>query len=70
MNRPIVPPSKPYIVLMEDPIIHTDDHPFCSDPTCECHSDQAAIDEMNDLFAGGLLTEAEAARIYYDCQVN
>jgi hypothetical protein len=25
-----------YIVLMEDPIIHTVDQPVCDDPTCIC----------------------------------
>ena len=25
-----------YIVLMEDPIIHTVDQPVCGDPTCIC----------------------------------
>src|SRR6266851_4717427 len=24
------------IVVMEDEPVHTDSHPFCSDPTCEC----------------------------------
>ncbi len=25
------------VVLMEDEIIHTDEHPVCSDSTCPCH---------------------------------
>ena len=60
----------PYVVLMEDPIIHTDDRPFCWDAGCPCHCDEAAVDELNNQIAAGLLTEAEAARMYYDCQVN
>jgi hypothetical protein len=25
-----------YLVLMEDPIIHTEEQPVCDDPTCIC----------------------------------
>jgi hypothetical protein len=28
------------IVIMEDPIIHTDEHPECDDPTCPCHEQE------------------------------
>lgn len=60
----------PYVVIMEDPIVHTDDRPFCWDMTCPCHQDEAEIDKLNDQVAAGLLTKAEAARMFYDCQVN
>src|SRR5260370_33207177 len=45
----------PLIVLMEDEIIHTDDHPFCSiDPTCGCHEDPELIAEVNVAVEQGL----------------
>ena len=25
------------VVLMEDELVHTDEHPVCSDSTCPCH---------------------------------
>jgi hypothetical protein len=58
------------IVLMEDELIHTDAHPFCSDFTCPCHQDSdlfythitqpfidglLAYEEMYPLFHGGLV---------------
>ena len=27
------------MVVMEDPLIHTDEQPVCSDPGCPCHQD-------------------------------
>lgn len=27
-------------VLMEDEPLHTDEHPFCDDPTCPCHDEE------------------------------
>ena len=27
------------VIPMEDPIIHTDDHPYCCDLSCPCHDD-------------------------------
>ena len=26
----------PYVVIMEDPIVHTQEHPHCNDQTCPC----------------------------------
>ena len=54
----------PLIVLMEDPIIHTDDHPFCSiDPTCSCHEDPVLISEVYAAVEQGLITPEEATLI-------
>src|SRR5215469_13711609 len=51
----------PLIVLMVDPIIHTDDHPFCSsDPTCGCHEDPELIAEVREAIKQGLITPEEA----------
>jgi len=30
---------QPIAIPMEDPIIHTDSHPYCDDPTCPCQTD-------------------------------
>ena len=54
----------PLLVLMEDEMIHTDDHPFCSiDPTCGCHEDSALIAEVHEAVEQGLITPAEATLI-------
>ncbi len=58
------PDQPPLLVLMEDPILHTDDHPFCSiDPTCPCHEDQALISEVAVAVEQGLLTQEEATQL-------
>ena len=58
------PDQHPLIVLMEDPIIHTDDHPFCGiDPTCGCHEDPALISEVHEAVKQGLITPEEATLI-------
>jgi hypothetical protein len=33
MNQPITIP-------MEDELVHTQEHPFCDDPTCPCHTQE------------------------------
>ncbi len=54
-------PDQPFLVLMEDEMIHTDDHPFCSiDPTCPCHEDPALISEVHAAVEQGLITPEEA----------
>jgi hypothetical protein len=36
--------QQPIVIPMEDDLIHTADHPFCSiDPTCPCHEDHELI---------------------------
>ena len=54
-------PDQPLLVLMEDPIIHTDDHPFCgTDPTCPCHRDPALLAAVDEAVEQGLITQEEA----------
>ena len=49
------------IVIMEDDLIHTTDHPFCStDPTCPCHEDPDLLAEVAEAVQQGLLTPQEA----------
>lgn len=56
----------PYVVLMEDPIIHTEARPFCfGDPSCPCHNDEEAVNRLNAFVAAGLLTPDEARNIRY-----
>ena len=44
----------------KDPTIHTINHPFCYDPACSCHSNQEAIQRVQQWVEQGLLTEDEA----------
>jgi hypothetical protein len=53
--------QQPLLVLMEDELIHTDDHPFCgTDPTCPCHRDPALLAAVNEAVEQGLITQEEA----------
>ena len=55
------PDNFAYVVLMEDPLIHTDDHPFCPDWSCTCHEeDQESIARVNSWVQAGLMTPQEA----------
>ena len=69
-RQPAYTPNGLPIVLMEDPIIHTADHPFCSsDPSCPCHDSPELIAEVAQKVAQGLLTPAEATRLVQGQQV-
>lgn len=49
------------VVLMDDPIIHTEDRPFCPDWSCICHEeDHEAIARVAQWVEDGLLTPDEA----------
>ncbi|MBV8694169.1 MAG: hypothetical protein JO183_01615 [Ktedonobacteraceae bacterium] len=55
----------PITIPMEDPIIHTDERPFCAfDPfaDCPCHEDPILIDHVADQVTDGL-TPSEATRV-------
>lgn len=55
------PDSFASVILMEDAIIHTDDHPFCPDWSCTCHEgDQESIARVNSWVQAGLMTPQEA----------
>lgn len=45
-----------------DPTIHTIDHPFCYDPLCSCHSNQQALQRVQQWVEEGLLTADEATK--------
>ena len=53
----------PFVIPMEDPVLHTDTHPFCGDPVCPCHEDQELIMEVTQAVNQGLLTPAEATNL-------
>ena len=56
--------TQPLVVLMEDEIIHTPEHPFCSnDPSCGCHTDPELWAEVAQDVTDGLLTLDEATRL-------
>jgi hypothetical protein len=44
----------------KDPTVHTNDHPFCYDPTCSCHEHTEALNLVNSWVEQGLLTQEEA----------
>ncbi len=52
--------QQPLVVLMEDPIIHTAERPFCGDPTCGCCEDPELIAEVYQAVEQGLMTQEEA----------
>ncbi len=69
--------ASPLVIRYEDcdPIIHTNDLPWCDDMNCPCHYDFTVAGEaeyqaiIEQPLADGLLTEPEAARIYDGKQV-
>ncbi len=54
--------SEPIVIPMEDPILHTQSHPFCSDPTCPCKEDPELLSDVAHAVEQGLLTPDEATR--------
>jgi hypothetical protein len=57
--------QQPIVIPMEDDLIHTADHPFCSidPPTCPCHEDHELIAEVAMQVEQGLLTSDEATQV-------
>jgi len=61
----------PITIICEDPIIHTAEHPFCSDPLCPCHDDREAVCRaIIEPLDAGLITWDEGSRIFFDRQVE
>jgi hypothetical protein len=46
----------------EHDLVHTDDSPFCLDPSCPDKEDKDAIDAVAQIVENGLMTPAEATR--------
>ena len=57
------PIHHPIVIPMEDPLVHTDDSPFCSDETCPCHESPELLAILAQQVEGGLLTPEEATNI-------
>ena len=59
------------VVVMLDPVTHTDERPFCMDPACPCHTDSALIYEHvpPSHLLNGLMTSEELERFFYGRQV-
>ena len=61
------------VVLMDDPIVHDGEHPFCSDERCPCHdpetNDELFAEYIERPIMAGLLTASEGLRLYWDEQV-
>ncbi len=53
----------PLVITMEDDILHTQSHPFCSDPTCPCKEDPELLAEVALAAENGLLTAEEATNL-------
>jgi hypothetical protein len=59
-----------FIVTMLDDLVHTDEHPLCSDPTCPCHDDSNVVREyVTKPLDNGLLTNCEAMRLFWGKQI-
>ena len=50
----------PVIPVDEHELLHTDDHPFCWNPACECHEDELSIYQVFLHVQDGLMTPDEA----------
>jgi hypothetical protein len=48
------------VILSEDDVLHTDEHPFCCNDTCPCREDHEALTAVNTAVMNGLLTADEA----------
>ncbi len=53
----------PIVIPVEDPILHTQSHPFCGDPTCPCKEDPELLAEVALAVENGLLTAGEATNL-------
>lgn len=59
----IQPYGDNFAIVLPDEALHTDDHPFCYNPSCPCHEDPDAVATLNEAVQDGLLTPDEASRI-------
>jgi hypothetical protein len=50
-------------VLADTQPLHTEEHPFCGDPTCPCSENTDALTELAQAIRDGLITPDDATRI-------
>ena len=56
----------PIVISMDDDLIHTKEHPFCStDPSCPCHEDPVRIAAVSEAVVRGELTPEEATQFVF-----
>lgn len=59
--------SQMIIIEQEEPsFVHSDEHPFCSDPDCPCHNEEAVAEHIVPYLEDGTMSGAEALRKYWD----
>jgi len=51
------------LVVPDAQPLHTEEHPFCGDPTCPCSEDKEALTELDQAIREGLITLDDATRI-------
>ena len=55
------PDNFAYVVVVDEhDLLHSADHPFCWNSTCECQDDTEAIATVQQYISDGLLTPDEA----------
>jgi hypothetical protein len=65
ITLPPLPPSPFVIQYGDDPIIHTVEHPFCSDSSCPCH-DGPDAQKLTELIRDDQIGAGLALRIYWN----
>jgi len=62
---PIIAPDT--VIPQEEPsFVHSDEHPFCSDPDCPCHNEDDYREYIGQYLDNGMMTGAEGLRRYWD----
>lgn len=56
----------PTITYEESTFVHGEDHPFCNDPDCPCHNQDAYEEHLEPYLDNGTMTGREALRMYWD----
>ena len=51
------------LVVPDTQPLHTEEHPFCGDPTCPCSEDKEALTELDQAIREGLITPDDATSI-------
>ena len=51
------------LVVPDAQPLHTEEHPFCGDPTCPCSEDKETLTELDQAVRDGLITLDDATRI-------
>jgi hypothetical protein len=52
-------------IIPVEVVIHTPEHPFCSDLGCPCHCDESVAEYIDPRLDEGTLSGAQALRLYF-----